>query len=366
MSEPTMTSSLLLRAAAGLLALAAAASPAQTAAPQLNAPSARISDRAIDADHQIYEALQARLRAINAGGRPLRDQALAKAQCWLDVSLHEYTRNDRGPFPQDALGEADRLARAMEAAGSSGAVPAAADTPLISGAERLRPDLWARAQALRSHSGWRCAQAKAACAEVELVHAGHEQVQLQWRHAKPYVQIAEDLIGEAEALAARCDPPPPPPPPVAVVLPPPPPPPPAPMPPPQELQASVVFSFDRDGVADMRGFSLAQLEALVAQVRSSGRVAQRVQLVGHADRLNGTGQGDYNLRLSQRRAATVRDTLLRLGLPGMASAQVSVEAAGDASPVSACTGRQASAAELQECLLPNRRVDVRVITLPTR
>jgi OOP family OmpA-OmpF porin len=43
--------------------------------------------------------------------------------------------------------------------------------------------------------GWPCAQAKTACGEVELVHAGHEQAQLGWRHAKPYVQIAEDLIG---------------------------------------------------------------------------------------------------------------------------------------------------------------------------
>jgi len=24
---------------------------------------------------------------------------LAKAQCWLDVSFHEYTRNDRGGVP---------------------------------------------------------------------------------------------------------------------------------------------------------------------------------------------------------------------------------------------------------------------------
>lgn len=359
-----MTSQLLIRAAVALAALATTAAMAQSATPTLAAPAERISDRAISADQQTYEAMQARLKAINQRGRPLRDYHLAKAQCWLDVSFHEYTRNDRGPFPQDALLQADALARGMEA----GQPPLDNDTPLISGAQRLRPDLWAQAQALKGHRGWRCAQPKVACAEVELVHAGHEQAQQQWRHAKPYVQIAEDLIAEGQVLAERCDPPAPP---VAAVAVPAPVPAPMPVPPlpapaPVELGASVVFSFDRHGAADMRPFSVAQLEALVAQAKAGGLVAQRVQLVGHADRLNGTGHGDYNQRLSERRAATVREALVRLGLPGIEAAQVSAEAAGDGRPVQACGGRFASPAELQECLLPNRRVEVRVIALPQR
>lgn len=361
-----MTSQLLIRAAVALAALATGATQAQPATPTLAAPAERFTDRAISADQQTYEAMQARLRAINQRGRPLRDYHLAKAQCWLDVSFHEYSRNDRGPFPQDALLQADGLARGMEAAEKTGQPPLGTDTPLISGVQRLRPDLWAQAQALKSHRGWRCAQPKVACAEVELVHAGHEQAQQQWRHAKPYVQIAEDLMAEGQVLAERCDPPAPPPAalvvraPVAVPVPVPP------VPAPVELAASVVFSFDRHGAADMRPFSVAQLEALVAQARTRGLVAQRVQLVGHADRLNSTGHDDYNQRLSERRAATVREALLRLGLPGMASAEVSAEAAGDGQPVQACSGRFASPAELQECLLPNRRVELRVIALPAQ
>jgi outer membrane protein OmpA-like peptidoglycan-associated protein len=355
MSEPSMTSKLPLRAPLWLAsALAGFLLPAAAwAQASLTPADQRITDQAITADQQTYEAMQARLRAINADGRPLRSYHLAKAQCWLDVSFHEYTRNDRGPFPQDALAQADALAGGME----RGQPPLNFDTPLISGAERLRPDLWAQAQALRSQPGWRCAQAKAACAEVELVHAGHEQVQYQWRHAKPYVQIAEDLLAEAQALAERCDPPPV----VAAVAP-------VPMiappPAPVQLSASVVFSFDRSGAADMRAFSVAQLQALVARAKAEGLVAQRVLLSGHADRLNGTGQGDYNQRLSEKRAATVRVALAEMGLPGLSDAQVSTEAFGDGRQVQACSGRFATTAELQECLLPNRRVEVTVTALP--
>jgi hypothetical protein len=190
-----------------MAAMMAAAWPmahAQAQTTTLAPPAERISDRAIQADHRAYEALQARIKGLNDRGRPVRDYFLSKAQCWLDVSFHEYTRNDRGPFPQAAMTESEKLIQGMEQG-----TALSMDTPLVAGAVRLRPDLWDRASALRGHAGWRCAAAKAACAEVELVHAGHEHQQLQWRHAKPYVQIAEDLIGEAQQLAEACVPPPP-------------------------------------------------------------------------------------------------------------------------------------------------------------
>ncbi len=350
-----------------LCAQTAGASPTPEITPTLTPPAERITDRAISADQQTYEAMQARLRLINAAGRPLRDYFLAKAQCWLDVSFHEYSRNDRGLFPQDALAQADQLATGMAA----NQPPLTQDTPLISGAERLRPDLWAQAQALKSHSGFGCAQQKLACAEVELVHAGHEQVTQQWRHAQPYVQIAEDLLAEAQALAERCEPPvvAPPAPPVEVAPTRPPLPPPVLLPPPMRsviLIASVVFNFGRSGDADLRAFSLAQLQTLAGRIKADGLVVRKVQLSGHADRLNGTGQPDYNQRLSERRVATVQALLARLGLAGLDAASFSTEALGDGQPVQACTGAFASPAERQECLLPNRRVDVLITAEPAR
>ena len=228
MKQPTMQpphAPIAAMFSALFLALSAWSAQSQITQPPavLTPPSQRISDEAIQADHATYEATQARIQAVNAAGRPLRDYHLAKAQCWLDVSWHEYTRNDRSAFPQLALSESAKLLNAIQA----GVAPLPMDTPMINNAARLRQDLWAAAAGLRSHAGWSCAQAKAACAEVELVHAGNEFTQQQWRHAKPYVQIAEDLVAQSQVLAERCLPSPPPPPPVIVAvapLPPPPPP----------------------------------------------------------------------------------------------------------------------------------------------
>lgn len=348
--------------AGGLWTAAVLPPPAHAQATQLNPPAARISDRAIQADQQAYEALQGRIKGLNDRGRPVRDHHLAKAQCWLDVSFHEYTRNDRSAFPQEALTESEKLIVAME----TGVSPLPMDTPLVNGAARLRPDLWERAFALRKHAGWACAQAKAACAEVELVHAGNEINQQQWRHAKPYVQIAEDLLGEAQAQAEACVPPAPPPPPPpaapAAVVPVPAPEPvarAAPLPPVRErqleLSAQVLFNFDRYRETEIRPFSIVQVENLVRRIQREKLDVVGVKLSGHADRLNSTGQDDYNQRLSERRVQTVREMLVRLGLD---AALISTTASGDSQQVEGCELRFQRRVDLQECLLPNRRVEI--------
>lgn len=182
----------------------APAKAADTNAAQLHSPEQRISDQAIHADHQAYQTLQKRLQAINEQGRPQRDYTLSKAQCWLNVSFHEYSRNDRSAFPQAAFSEAEKLAVHMEATHNPALTPLVLETPLVNGAAKLRPDLWERASNLRTHKGFSCAQKQAACAEVALVHAGNEYNQQQWRHAQPYVQIAEDGLAEAQQLAENC------------------------------------------------------------------------------------------------------------------------------------------------------------------
>jgi outer membrane protein OmpA-like peptidoglycan-associated protein len=331
--------------------------PAVPAAPQATtlAPQAqRISDARIQADHKGYEALQARIKGLNDRGRPVRDYHLSKAQCWLDVSFHEYTRNDRSAFPQEALTESEKLVQLME----RDAKPLPMDTPLVNKAPKLRPDLWEKFEALKRHSGFRCAQQKTACGEVELVHAGNEHAQQGWRHAKPYVQIAEDLLAEAQQLAERCEPPAPPPAPPAP--PPPPPPPPAPAAPPVQellLSAQVVFNFDKHDVRNVRPFSIVQLEELVRRVQREGLVVLSVRLSGHADRLNSTGNARYNQALSEKRVATVRAELVRLGLDAKL---ISTSASGDEQQITGCEARFRSPAELQECLLPNRRVEVQI------
>jgi hypothetical protein len=190
-----MNSPSLLRAAALFAGLLGWYRRLLAQTPALNPPAARISDRAIHADYQTYEQAQARIKALNDGGRPLRDYHLAKAQCWLDASFHEYSRNDRSAFPQQALDQSLNLVLLMEQKAAS--LPM--DTPLVNEADRLRPDLWAQADTLKAHAGRACVAQRVACAEVALVHAGNEHRQQGWRHARPYVQMAEDQLQQAAA-----------------------------------------------------------------------------------------------------------------------------------------------------------------------
>lgn len=321
---------------------------AQTAvlAPQAE----RISDSVIQQDYRAYERLQARIKTLNDGGRRVADYHLSKAQCWLDVSFQEYTRNDRSEFPQAAMSESEKLISAMEAH----AEPLPSETPLVNGAARLRPDLWERAHGLKQGAGFACAAQNTACAEVELVHAGNEFNQQQWRHAKPYVQIAEDALAEAQTRASQCNPPAR----VAAV--------PTAAPPmlapmvvaaaaPIVLTANVVFNFDRSERVEIRPAGREQIEQLLRRVETRHLRVVSVRLIGHADRLNGTGNRAYNQRLSEMRAATVRALLVERGID---AATMVVEALGDAGQIAPCTANKGSTAELEECLLPNRRVEV--------
>lgn len=319
-------------AAAVLASLTFAATAQQTT---LVPARDRITDEAIHADLSGYEQTQGRIQALNDAGRPVRDYHLSKAQCWLDVSFHEYSRNDRSDFPQAALTESEKLIAGME----QGASPLPTDTPLVNNAKRLREDLWQRLRVIHGTPGFTCAQQAVACGEVELVHAGNEFNQQQWRHAKPYIQIAEDWVSDAEALSRQCGVAPSQPGVQAESV----------------LTANVLFEFDRDGRKDIRAYSLKSLDRELARIREEGRTLTAVELVGHADRLQGRGP-DYNQGLSQRRARTVRDLLVERGVD---AALISDTYKGDTEQVQQCEGVTPQAA-LRECLIPNRRVEVRL------
>ena len=322
-----------LLCAAVLVGLAFSAGAQQT---QLTPSRDRITDEAIHADLSGYEHTQGRIQALNDGDRPVRDYHLSKAQCWLDVSFHEYSRNDRSAFPQEALTESEKLIVGME----QGVTPLPTDTPLVNNAARVREDLWKRLGAIHGTPGFACAQQAVACGEVELVHAGNEFNQQQWRHAKPYIQIAEDWVSDAEAMSRQCG--------VSPTGP-------AGLPADTVLTANVLFEFDRSGRHDIRAYSLQSLDRELARVREEGLTLTGIELVGHADRLQGRGH-DYNQALSERRAQTVRALLVERGID---AAKVTYRFKGDTEQVQQCAGVTPQAA-LRECLIPNRRVEVRL------
>ena len=104
------------------------------------------------------------------------------------------------------------------------------------------------------------------------------------------------------------------------------------------------FEFDR---ADLSEKARAELDAWLAQPLPPGK---SLRVTGHADRL---GPAPYNLKLSGRRALTVKKYLEGKGVAGK---NIHVVAKGEADPVKECPGR-ASKATIA-CLAPNRRVEI--------
>lgn len=101
------------------------------------------------------------------------------------------------------------------------------------------------------------------------------------------------------------------------------------------------FEFDSATLTD-KGRAL--LDAWLAQYPRD----TPVRVTGHADRL---GPEPYNLKLSQRRAETVRQYLLD---KGVAAKYIEIIAKGETEPVKACKG--GATPLTKACLAPNRRV----------
>ena len=339
---PTKNPMMTLLPLAGLLAmgLAQAATSTLPAAP-LAMPELRISDRAVSADQQAYRLLQERIKKLNDGGVRVGDYYLSKAQCWLDVSFHEYTRNDRSAFPLQALQESAKIVAALE----DGSEPNPGDaTPLVNDATRLREDLWDGFGKLRASPGFACAAQKVACGEVELVHAGNEYRQQGWRHANPYVQLAEDAEAAAQSAAASCPAKQPKPEPQPEIL------------PPRieheriTLDMDALFHFDKSGPADVLPQGLEKLRDLAARLKQGYVQIDTLSVTGHTDRL---GTDRYNQALSEQRALTIKQLLREQGIANVISAY----GKGKADPVVACD-KVAPRAALIACLQPNRRVEI--------
>ena len=158
-----------------------------------------------------------------------------------------------------------------------------------------------------------------------------------------------------------CEPPPPPPPPPAAAPPPPPPPPPAPTSEKVTFAADALFDFDK---AVLRPDGRAKLDELVSKL--AGVSLEVIIAVGYTDRI---GSESYNLALSQKRAAAVKDYLTSKGIEPN---RVYTEGKGEANPVKQCAdpsakGEIRNQKQLIECLQPNRRVEVEVVgTRPVR
>lgn len=118
------------------------------------------------------------------------------------------------------------------------------------------------------------------------------------------------------------------------------------------LAADALFDFDK---AVLRAEGKSKLDKLAADIK--GIKLEVIIAVGHADRI---GKDTYNQKLSERRAAAVKDYLVGKGVEAN---RVYAEGKGEKQPVTGdkCGKSDVKSKKLIECLQPDRRVEIEVI-----
>jgi OmpA-OmpF porin, OOP family len=118
------------------------------------------------------------------------------------------------------------------------------------------------------------------------------------------------------------------------------------------LAADTLFDFDK---ATLRAEGKAKLDELAAKAKEIK--LEVIIAVGHTDRI---GTDAYNQKLSERRAASVKEYLVAHGIEAN---RVYTEGKGEKQPVTGdkCGTSVKKTKKLIECLQPDRRVEIEVI-----
>ncbi len=118
------------------------------------------------------------------------------------------------------------------------------------------------------------------------------------------------------------------------------------------LSADTIFEFDKSGIKDMRAAGKKELDRIASYIIREGN-KQQLDLIGHTDYL---GDNDYNQRLSERRAQTVKQYLINKGVNGH---NITASGMGETKPIKFCDSNLPRK-ELKECLITNRRVSFEI------
>ncbi len=117
------------------------------------------------------------------------------------------------------------------------------------------------------------------------------------------------------------------------------------------VAADALFDFNK---APLRTEGKAKLDELVGKAKAIK--LEVILVVGHTDRIGGDA---YNQKLSEKRAAAVKEYLVAKGIEAN---RVYTEGKGEKQPVTGdkCKGESKSKA-LIDCLQPDRRADIEII-----
>jgi OmpA-OmpF porin, OOP family len=120
------------------------------------------------------------------------------------------------------------------------------------------------------------------------------------------------------------------------------------------LLGDVLFAFGKSNLQGLSPSGKQKLDELAAHIKTyDPATLDKISVVGHADRL---GKRTANLRISQRRAETIKSYLAQAGV---APEKISSAGKGSLQPIAQCKGNKKNA-KLVACLAPNRRVDVHI------
>lgn len=111
------------------------------------------------------------------------------------------------------------------------------------------------------------------------------------------------------------------------------------------LSGDFLFDFDKDTLSE-KGKKI--IDKVSYQLKSNG--AKDIKIAGYTDRL---GTDSYNLELSQRRANSVKNRLVKDGV----AAQITAIGYGKNPQIKSCNDVPQGKA-LKDCLHPNRRVEI--------
>ncbi len=139
--------------------------------PQLHDVSQRLSDAVMAGDQATLDQWQQRIFVARRTQPALPQYPFEKAQRWLSLAREAYESNSPGTLPSDALGEAVKLVRELEA-GRAPAATAGTISPVY--APRVRTDLWQVADNLRASPDVERVAPELAALELSLVRASLE------------------------------------------------------------------------------------------------------------------------------------------------------------------------------------------------
>jgi OOP family OmpA-OmpF porin len=116
------------------------------------------------------------------------------------------------------------------------------------------------------------------------------------------------------------------------------------------FDADMLFDFDK---SSLRPAGRATLDNFVDRIK--GINPEAITTVGHTDRI---GSSQYNQRLSEERAESVKTYLVGAGI---ASRRVQASGKGETQPVTLAGECLSGSAKVISCLQPDRRVDIELI-----